>query len=289
MSGRVVKTGTSSSSSVDPEQDLGALGAADPVALPRLDRVRPVDRLQVVEQRLRVVGDPEEPLLHQARLDLEAAALAAPVAHLLVREHGLVVGAPLHGSALAVRQPALQELQELPLLPAVVGRIVRGQRARPVVGPADPPHRARDVLDVPLRAHAWMDALLDRGVLRRQAEGVEPLRVEHVQAVPRAEARDDVADRVDEHVPHVQRPRGVREHLEHVALRPRRVVRDVERPRVGPDALPLRLDRRMVVLLHRLSHSSSGNKKASRERGLEGSPRRRRARSLVYRRSCVTS
>ena len=77
----------------------------------------------------------------------------------------------------------------------------------------------RDVLDVPLRAHARVDALLDRGVLGRQAERVEALRVQHVHAVARAEARDDVADRVDEHVPHVQRPGGVREHLEHVALR----------------------------------------------------------------------
>ena len=74
-------------------------------------------------------------------------------------------------------------------------------------------------LDVPLGALARVDALADRGVLGRQAERVEPLRVEHVHAVARAEARDDVADRVDEHVPHVQRPRRVREHLEDVALR----------------------------------------------------------------------
>ena len=222
MSGRVVKTGTSSSELLDPEQDLGALGAADPVALARLDRVRPVDGLEIVEQRLRVVGDPEEPLLHQARLDLGAAALAAPVVHLLVREHRLVVRAPLDRRALPVGEPALEEAQELPLLPAVVVGVVRGERARPVVRPADPPHRARDVLDVALGALTRVDALLDRGVLGRQPERVEPLRVQHVHAVARAEARHDVADRVDEHVPDVERPRGVREHLEDVALRPRR-------------------------------------------------------------------
>ena len=116
---------------LDPEEDLGALGAADPVPLPRLDRLGPVDRLEVVEQRLRVVGDPEEPLLHQARLDLDAAPLAAPVAHLLVREHGLVVRAPLDGRGLPVRKAALEEAQELPLLPAVVVRLVGRESGDP--------------------------------------------------------------------------------------------------------------------------------------------------------------
>ena len=85
--------------------------------------------------------------------------------------------------------------------------------------------------------------------------------MEHVHPVARAEARDDVADRVDEHVPHVQRPRGVREHLEDVALRLHRLVRDLERLRVRPDALPLLLDRTRVVPVHRHSHSSRGTKK----------------------------
>ena len=70
-------------------------------------------------------------------------------------------------------------------------------------------------------SRGWTPSL-DRGVLGRQAERVEALRVQHVHAVARAEARDDVADRVDEHVPDVQRPRRVREHLEDVALRPQR-------------------------------------------------------------------
>src|SRR6185295_13707297 len=83
----------------------------------------------------------------------------------------------------------------------------------------------------------------------------------------RAEARDDVADRVHEHVPHVERPRRVREHLEDVALRLDRLVRDVEGPGVLPDALPLRLDRRRVVPVHRLTHFVPGYKKASRARG----------------------
>src|SRR3712207_8379473 len=57
--------------------------------------------------------DPEEPLLHDARLDDGAAALARAVRkHLLVREHRLVVRAPLHRRTLAVRKAPLEEAEE---------------------------------------------------------------------------------------------------------------------------------------------------------------------------------
>ncbi len=170
---------------LDAEEDLRPLRAADPVALARLDRLRPVERLEVVEKRLGVVGDPEEPLLHQPGLDLGAAPLAATVDHLLVGEHRLVVRAPLHGRGLAVRQPALEELQELPLLPAVVLRLVRGDLPRPVDRPPDPAHRPRDVHDVAVDDLARVPALADRGVLRRQPEGVEALRMQDAHPVAR--------------------------------------------------------------------------------------------------------
>ena len=88
--------------------------------------------VEVVEQAVGVVGDAEEPLLELADLDLVAAALAAPVDDLLVGQHGLVVGAPLDGGLGAVGQAALEELEEDPLRPAVVARIVGGELARPV-------------------------------------------------------------------------------------------------------------------------------------------------------------
>src|SRR5439155_22535566 len=77
------------------EGDLGALGAADPVALHRLHVLGPVDRLEIVQEAVRVVGDPEKPLLELARLDAGAAALAATVDQLPGGDYGGVVGAPL--------------------------------------------------------------------------------------------------------------------------------------------------------------------------------------------------
>ncbi len=243
---------------LDPEVDLGALGASDPVPLACLDRVGPVDGGEVVEQRVGVVGDPEEPLLHQAGLDECAAALARAVReHLLVRDHGLVVRAPLHRRALAVGQSLLEEAEELPLLPAVVARIVGRDLSVPVEPPPHPAHRPANADDVALGGLARVPALLDRVVLGRQAEGVPAHRMEDVHAVAATEAHDDVADRVDEQVPEMQRAGRVGEHLEHVALgavgrgRIGRVV-DVPGARVVPDALPLLLDRlRVVRLAHR--------------------------------------
>src|SRR6185503_14314508 len=79
-----------------------------------------------------VVGDAEEPLLELARLDDVAAALAAAVDDLLVGQDGLVVGAPLDRGLLAVGEAGLEELEEDPLGPAVVARLVRAELARPV-------------------------------------------------------------------------------------------------------------------------------------------------------------
>ena len=183
-------------------------------------------------------------------------------------------GHHLTGEPLRYAEPRPEQLQEEPLVPAVVLGLVRRDQAVPVEAPAHPLHRRDDVRDVALDDRARVTALADRGVLGRQAERVEAHRVQDVHAVPPAEPRENVADRVDEDVPHVQRPGRIRPHLEHVALVVavglRLRIRDVERPCVLPDALPLRLDRLRVVPFHQ----SSRDKKASRKRG-RGEPTRR--------------
>ena len=107
----------------DRHRELGAFGAADPVALHREHAVGPVERVEVVEQLLGVVGDPEEPLLEVAHLHEVARALAGAVGQdLLVGQHGLAAGAPVHRRGRAVGQARLEEAQEDPLGPADVGR-----------------------------------------------------------------------------------------------------------------------------------------------------------------------
>ena len=281
---------------VDAEDDARAVRAPDPVALHRQDALGPLlEQLHLVEQRVGVVGDPEEPLRQALRLDLGAAALAVPVDHLLVGEHRLVLRAPLDRRLLAVREPLLEEAQEEPLRPAVVGRVGRGELARPVDRPAHPAHLLADRGDVAVGHLPRMAPLLDRGVLGGQAERVVAHRAQHLEAPATPQVHEHVSDRVVERVPHVQLARGVGEHLDDVGLArvPHRAGLGVghdEGLLVLPDALPLRLDRGgvvrdCVVSLHR-SLSSPGNKKASRSRGSGGVGTASPRRSLGHARSC---
>src|SRR6185295_1089109 len=110
------------------------------------------------------------------------AALAVAVDNLLVREHGLVDRAPLDRSLLAVRVTRLQELEEQPLRPPVVLGLMGRDFAVPVDRPPHPLHLLADRADVRLRDLAWMAALPDRVVLRRQPEGVVAHRPQHLEA-----------------------------------------------------------------------------------------------------------
>ena len=129
----------------------GALGAADPVALHRHDVVRPgLEDAEVVQQAIGVIGDPEEPLLEVALDDQGAAPLAMPVDHLLVREHRLVLGAPLHRRLGAVGEAALVQAQEDPLGPAVVLGLAGGDLTPPVDRDAPGVELLAEVGDRPL-------------------------------------------------------------------------------------------------------------------------------------------
>ena len=217
---------------VDAEEDLRALGAADPVALDRLRPLGPLaaGRQVVLEQLVGVRGRLEEPLRHVAQLDERAAALAVAVDDVLVRDHGLVVRAPVDRRLLPVRESLLEELEEQPLRPAVELRVGRRDLAVPVDRPAEPLHLRPDRRDVALGDLARMAALADRGVLRGQAERVPAHRPQHAPAAAAADVRLDVPHRVVEDVPHVDAVAGrVRQHLE---LVPVAVVR---RARRAPD------------------------------------------------------
>ncbi len=112
----------------DAEADLRALGAADPVALHRLDRVRPVDPVQVVGQAVGVRGDPHHPLLQVPAEHRIVAALGAAVrGDLLVRQHRAQPGAPVHRRLGDVGQPVgVDHCAALRLVQVRPGAAVRG-------------------------------------------------------------------------------------------------------------------------------------------------------------------
>ena len=109
---------------IEREADQQAFGAADPVALHQPHLVGPaIQRIERVQQLLRIFRDLEHPLVHLALLDHGAGAPAAAVDHLLVGEHGHVDRIPVDLALLALGEPGAQKIQEHLLLMLVVGGI----------------------------------------------------------------------------------------------------------------------------------------------------------------------
>ena len=290
------------------EPDPGALGAADPVALLQLDRLRPVQLVQVGQQPRGVGGDPHHPLAQVALEDREVAAVAAPLGgDLLVGQHRAQAGAPVdrrvrqvdqpvrvddpaavqlvqvgprdpgrdagdvrrHASGAGGQQrlqlgdrpgpprlvvvPAVVDLQEDPLGPAVELGVGGRHAASAVVRQPQPAQLLAHRRDVRLGGDPRVLPGLHGVLLGGQAEGVVAQRVQHVvpghPLEPAVHVGGDVAQRVPDVQPDARR---VREHVQHVALRPGRdLVRLGQRAgRVGrlegalgvPPVLPAGLD-----------------------------------------------
>ena len=213
----------------DAELHLDALGTADPVALHGAHLLRPaVEHVQAGEQFLGVVGDLQEPLRDLASLHRRPGTPAPAVDDLLVGEHGLVDGVPVHHGGLLVDQALLEQAGEEPLLPAVVLRVAGRELALPVVTEAELLELAAHVVDVLPGPARRRHAVLDGGVLGRQAEGVPAHGLQDVAALHALVAGDHVTDGVVAHMPHVQPPAGIGKHGEAVVFFPPRVLADPE-------------------------------------------------------------
>ena len=117
------------------KDDFGTFAFADPIALHGFDLLGPFGQfVDILEQTFGVVGDFEKPLLELALFDLGTTAPTAPFGvDLLIGQHGLVDGVPVHQRFGAVRQTTLVEELEQPLRPAVVVGRTGSELARPVI------------------------------------------------------------------------------------------------------------------------------------------------------------
>ena len=131
----------------------------------------------------------------------------------------------------------------------VIGRIAGRDLARPV---ERQPHRLQLLLhrrDVVVGPRLRVHLAVDRRVLRRHAEGVPAHRMQHGVAHGAFVARHHVAHGVVAHVAHMDAPRRVGEHLEHVVFRARVVVLGGEDAALVPRLLPAGLGRAGVIAL----------------------------------------
>ena len=225
--------------SVEHEANQQAFRLADPVLLHQADLVRPaVESVERLQQLLGVVADLEKPLDQFALLDQSAASPAAAVNDLLVGEYGVVDRVPVHLRLLTLDQSCFQEIEKHFLLVAVVARVAGGDLARPVERQA---HRLELLLhrcDVGVGPFLGMDLAVDRRVFGRHAEGVPAHRMQHGVTHGPLEARHHVAHRVIAHMPHMDAPRRVGEHLEDVVFRPGIVVFGGVNALLVPQLLP---------------------------------------------------
>jgi hypothetical protein len=219
-----------------------ALALADPVFLHQAHALGPAGQrglgvadLHVVEQLLGVVGDLQV-VARDLALFHHARRCASPaVDHLLVGQHGLVHRVPVDDLGLAVGDALFQHLQEQPLVPPVVAGVAGGDLAAPVDGQAHGLHLALHVGDVVVGPLRRRHAVLQRGVLGRQAEGVPAHGHEDVVALHAQLAREHVVDGVVAHMAHVQLAAGVGQHGAGVVLGLGRVLGDA----VGVGGLPV--------------------------------------------------
>ena len=175
---------------------------------------------------------------------------AAAIDHLLIRKHRCALWTPIHFALLAVGESLLVELEEEPLVPLVIFRKAGRDLARPVVGKAKALHLRLHVGDVAQRPLTWRRVRGNGRVLRRQSKRIPAHGMENVVAVHPHVAGKRVPNGVVAHVPHMQSPGRIRQHLKHVVLWLGGIhLRGIKRRIVLPALEPLFFDFVRVVAL----------------------------------------
>lgn len=259
------------------EVHLGTFTLADPLALHRLQRLGPVDLIEVLEQALGVLGDLQHPLAQRSPFARMVATFALAVDDLVVAEHGAERLAPPHRRVRLVGEAARVQLLPDPLRPAEVARVRGADLTIPVVREAEALQLALEDRDARGGRLRGMRVGLDRVLLRGQAERVPAHRMQHVAALGPLPARHDVGRRVALRVADVQTGRRrIGEHVERVELGLPAVeaglagVRRPEHLPLVPELLPLRFDGGGIVGLLRLGHRGLAFGRSSMPRRLGG-------------------
>ena len=224
------------------EPKLQPAALADPILLHQPDLVGPlVEVREAVEQLLGEVGDLQKPLRQLAPLDRRARPPALAIDHLLIGEHGHVDRIPIDLALLAINQAGFVQVEEQRLLVAVIIGLAGGELAAPVEREAEPFQLLAHRRDIGAGPAAGMDPLLHRRILGWHAERVPAHRVEHFHALHPAVAGEDVAHRVIADMAHVDAPRRIGEHLQHIGLGLGACAVGGEALRLVPPRLPARV------------------------------------------------
>ncbi len=225
---------------VEREANLQAFRLADPVLLHDANFFRPlVKRVETGQQFLAEIGDLEEPLRQFALFDQRTRTPAATIHNLLIGKHGVVDRVPVNLGGLARHQTFFKQIDEQHLLALIIFNIAGRKLARPVERQT---HRFQLTLhrgDVLIGPFFRMHVVLHRRVFRRHTKGVPSHWMKHVEALGALVASDHVTHRIVAHMAHVNAPRWIGEHLEHVIFFAAVAVVCLESLVFFPDFLPM--------------------------------------------------
>ena len=230
---------------------LQALRPSNPVGLHHPHLFGPIlQPVQGGQQLGRIVGNLEEPLRQFPPLNRRIRPPALAVNHLLIGQNGHVDRVPVHHRRLAIDQTGPHHVDEHRLLLAIVFRITGRKLAAPVNRQAQRLHLRPHVRNVAIGPVLGVPPPLHRRILGGHPERIPPHRMQNREPLRRLVPRHHIAHRIVAHMAHVDAPRRIGEHLQHIVLGSRRVVPCGEHPGAGPGLLPLRFDYRRFIARH---------------------------------------
>ncbi len=180
------------------------LGLADPVLLGYFDSFNVVNRVQALEQLIRVFRDLQHPLALYLADHLGTAALADAVHHFLVGQTHLAGGTPVDGHFRLVGQSRLKQFQEDPLGPFVIAGIRGVDLPLPVKGIAQGMELSLEAFHIVFGHDPGVDVIFDGIILRGKTKCVPAHGIEHVVALHPALAGHDVQGGVGPGVSHMK-------------------------------------------------------------------------------------
>ena len=231
---------------------IGTGWLANPVALHILDRLRPVQLLQVIEQTFCIGCDFQHPLAHRLADNWIAPALRCAVwQNFLISDSRSQLFNPVYWHFSFISQALFVKLGENPLGPLVVVWISGIDFPIPVIGEAKSVDLTLKVGDIFRCKVSWVIACIHSVLLSRQTKGIPTHWVKDIVALRALVAAEDIRRCVAFWVSYVQTSSWwIRKHVQCIKVRLVLVGTCLECMVLSPVFLPLGLDFFVIVSCH---------------------------------------
>ena len=228
---------------------------ADPILLRDLDPLHVVHGIQPLNQLIRIFRDLQHPLALHLAHHFCTAPLTDAVHHFLIGKPDFTGSTPVNRHLGFIGKSRLKQLQEDPLRPFIIRRIRRIDLSVPVKRISQRMELAFETGDIILCHDLRMNMVLNRIILRRQAESVPAHRIKDIISLHPSLSGYNVKRRIRSRMSHMKSlSRRIREFYQRIIFRSGIIVRSLKRLLVIPHLLPFCFHLSMVIYL---CHSAS--------------------------------